>query len=79
MADEDWTVRFNYPKILGILFLIITTALLLNVFMIAGAAKMYGYTAFPLEKILLWIFPVSLILALITARWVKGLIKKADE
>ncbi|SPF80141.1 hypothetical protein [Pseudoprimorskyibacter insulae] len=70
---------WSYGKLIGVLFLVITSALLLNVFLIAGAAKMYGFSNFPLFVVLTWIFPVSLIGAWFTARWVRRMVENPDE
>jgi hypothetical protein len=72
-------MNWSYSKTVLIMSLVITSALLLNVFLISAAAKLWGFNNFPLGTVLLWIFPIGLLGGWFTARWVRRMVENPDD
>lgn len=68
---------WSYPKLYAVLWGIVFVAVVLNVLLMAGAARLFGHPGLPVGFIVLWLLPVTLLGALWMTKWVRGLIKEA--
>lgn len=84
MSDNDDIPRsgpafWPLPKLVFALWVILAGAVILNVLLLAGAARVFGYSGgLPIGIVLLWLFPVTVVGALWLARWVRRLVDEAD-
>lgn len=68
---------WSYPRLYLALWATVFSAVVLNLLLMAGAARLFGHPGLPVGFILMWLFPLTLMAALWLTKWVRGLIKEA--
>ena len=77
--DEPLSGPAAWPfgKLVAVLWAVIMGAIIGNLFVVSAAWTAFGHGALPVGLLLLWAFPLSLILALWMARWVRQMVDEA--
>ncbi|MGB0439059.1 MAG: hypothetical protein ACPG7W_04200 [Paracoccaceae bacterium] len=83
MPDDDDLPRkgigyWPFYKLYGLMWIMINAAVSINTFVIWGAAKVYGITAFSFWEIMAYLTPVIMVGAYLMVLWVRSLVRDAE-
>ncbi len=72
-------LTWSNTKMFVVIWVSVSCAILLNLLLMAGAARLWGHSGLPLGLMILWSFPISLLAALWLTRWVRRLVRDAEN